>query len=105
MRLNRLTENGPVKMRLAEELRNMEALFWGAYLASMHELGLPATFEPSAKGSSKLDEGFCLKHFTSWQIRGLEDEDVAQDSRMMVPVFYDLGRKHIKVWVFLGWTQ
>jgi hypothetical protein len=24
---------------------------------------------------------------------------------MMVPVFYDLGRKKIKVWAFLGWRS
>src|SRR5262249_7581208 len=29
--------------------------------------------------------------------------DVVSDGRMMVPVFYDLQRRKMKVWVFLGW--
>jgi hypothetical protein len=33
----------------------------------------------------------------------LSDPDVGHDSRMMVPVFCDLGRKKTKVWAFLGW--
>jgi len=27
-----------------------------------------------------------------------------EDIRMMVPVFYDIGRKQMKVWAVLGWA-
>ena len=37
----RASEEGPVSQNLANELRQMEALFWGAYLISMDDLGLP----------------------------------------------------------------
>lgn len=105
LQMNRVTEKGPVSKNLADELNQMEALFWGAYLVSMQELGLSSIFEPVSTRYPKLDEDFCLKHFRSWKNHVLDDDDVAQDSRMMVPIFYDLGRKQVKVWVFLGWSE
>jgi hypothetical protein len=102
--LNRERAEGTAPVHLAEELTQMEALFWGAYLASMQELGLPASMEPSSTGSGLTDES-CLQHFRSWQERMVDDEDVSQDSRMMVPVFFDEARKQMKVWAFLGWRE
>ena len=69
----------------------------------MVELGLPARPEVDASQLSALDKNSCLKHFQEWKVRLLSDPDVARDSRMMVPVFYDLGRKKTKVWAFFGW--
>lgn len=81
----------------------MEALFWGAYLTSMVELGLSAKLEADASYPPTLDENYCLKNFQGWKAYLLSDPDVASDSRMMVPVFHDLGRNKTKVWAFLGW--
>jgi hypothetical protein len=101
--IHRVSEKGPVSQNLGDELRQMEALFWGAYLTSMVELGLPARLETDGSQPPALDENSCLKQFQEWKVRLLSDPDVARDSRMMVPVFYDLGRKKTKVWAFLGW--
>lgn len=101
--IHRVSENAPVSQNLGDELRQMEALFWAAYLTSMAELGLPAKLEADASYPPTLDENYCLKHFQNWKTRLLSDPDIANDSRMMVPVFQDLGRKKTKVWVFLGW--
>jgi hypothetical protein len=43
--------------------------------------------------------------FVQWSADLGADADLAQDSRMMVPVFYDLQRRQTKVWVLLGWSQ
>src|SRR5215469_17626409 len=71
----------------------------------MVELGLPARPEVDASQLSALDKNSCLKHFQEWKVRLLSDPDVARDSRMMVPVFHDLGRKKTRVWAFLGWES
>jgi hypothetical protein len=42
--------------------------------------------------------------FSRWMAELPSDPDVGQDARMMVPVFYDVGRRQTKVWGFLGWT-
>ena len=39
-RLHRLTETGPVRTCLAEELADMESLFFGAHVIVSKELGL-----------------------------------------------------------------
>ena len=44
-------------------------------------------------------------HFLRWVASLRSDPDLARDSRMMVPVFFDLQRKQTKVWVMLGWTS
>jgi hypothetical protein len=34
-----------------------------------------------------------------------DDPDVSRDTRMMVPVFYDIQKQMTKVWVVLGYEQ
>jgi hypothetical protein len=38
----------------------------------------------------------------AWLASIRNDPDLGRDIRTMVPVFYDIGRKQIKVWVVLG---
>ena len=102
--LNRVKADGTAPVPLAEELTQVEALFWGAYLASMQELGLPASMEPASTRSGLTEES-CLQHFRSWQRRVTDDQDLSQDSRMLVPVFFDKARKQMQVWAFLGWRE
>ena len=102
--IHRVSERGPISMNLDEELRHMEALFWGAYLTSMDELGMLPTVDEGPQPQA-CDEDTCRRQFQEWKKNLLLDADVAKDSRMMVPVFHDLGRKKTKVWVFLGWER
>ena len=58
------------------------------------------------------DDVFCLetpievglRRFVEWSSRLTRDEDLGRDPRMMVPLFYDVGREKTKVWVVLGWS-
>jgi hypothetical protein len=93
--VHRLTSEGPCETTLADELRQMEALFAGASAAAWRDLGAES---PSAGDGP--DDGFA-----SWRARISEDRDVARDARMMVPVFYDRQRGMTKVWAFLGWRD
>jgi hypothetical protein len=92
-RLHRLRPGGQVEANLAEEMDGMEKLFAGAAATARRQIGLEKT-------SSSDDQG---QSFTAWRARLTGDEDVSRDVRMMVPVFYDIERRKIKVWALLGW--
>lgn len=86
--MHRLTATGPVRESLADELDGMTALFRSAAAVAGHELGMEAA--PS-------DAEEPLRRFAG-------APGTAEDIRMMVPVFYDLGRHRMKVWAILGWS-
>lgn len=100
--IHRLTAAGPVKENLADELAGMESLMHGAYVTASLQIGL-APDANDAAGSA--DPAVDAARFLHWAANLARDEDVGQDARMMVPVFYDQQRRLTKAWVFLGWTQ
>jgi hypothetical protein len=83
---------------LDTELAGIERLFRGAYVASCRQIGL--ALDSAAHADPDADQ----QSFTSWAARIATDPDVGQDVRMMVPVFFDVERRKLKVWAFLGWT-
>jgi hypothetical protein len=91
--LHRLTQEGPCGPPLAEELVAVEQLFDGAAAAARRDLGM----------GPELADGGNAGRFAGWRASLEADPDVSRDCRMMVPVFYDLGRQRTKVWAFLGW--
>jgi hypothetical protein len=76
-------------------LREIESLFSGACLAVRRELGMahPEGAEPDRE------------RFLDWARHLEDDEDLGRDPRMMVPLFYDVGRNKTKVWAVLGWSS
>lgn len=97
--MKRLTAAGPTNMTLAQELRVMEGLFYGAYLNTAFELGMT----PQSQADLGLGPPKSLALYRGWHPH--KDPDVGQDIRMMVPVFYDVKRRQIKVWAILGVTS
>jgi hypothetical protein len=81
-----------------EGLEAMEALFHGAHVRACRELGLEsdATLLPDRNPDS--DDA----SFRAWAAGIARDHDLGRDTRMMVPVFYDVGRRRMKVWALLG---
>jgi len=96
-RMKRLRADGPVGRPLGAELADMESLFRGAHAVTSRQLGRA----PDPKDGTPADEA----SFRQWSATMADDVDLAGDSRMMVPVFYDILRKKTKVWVVLGWTK
>ena len=90
--MHRQTAAGPVDPDLHEELAFMADLFDGAASTCQHEIG-ESSAEPTDVDAV----------FANW--KPYEDPDLSADVRMMVPVFYDLGREKTKVWVVLGWSK
>jgi hypothetical protein len=90
------TADGSVVAPLGEALAAVESLFRGAYATSCREIGLAHGLPNVGQDEAR---------FSRWADNLAADPDVAQDARMMVPVFYDVGRRKMKVWVFLGWER
>lgn len=101
-KMHRLTAAGPVPPTLAEELLMMENLFYGAYLTVCRQLGMNPTASPSVATGMARDAAAA---FAAWHRKLADDQDVGQDARMMVPLFYDVNRRKTKVLAFMGWTS
>ena len=92
----------PVVLSSDEELRRMEALFYGAHVTVCRQIGMPFSRSfPLGSGQGAAADGAA---FQAWRAALKDDPDLGQDPRMMVPVFFDVLRKKTKVWVFLGWA-
>ena len=102
-KIHRLTASGPVEKDLSMELKEMEALFFGAALIVGNETGcaLQITNRDGSGSGAKKDIEFAVR----WMNHLSDDPDVSLDNRMMVPVFYDLERAMTKVWVVLGYEE
>ena len=102
-KIHRLTASGPVEKDLSLELKEMEALFYGAALIVANETGcaLQITNRDGSGNGVKQDIEFARL----WMDHLSDDPDVSRDTRMMVPVFYDIQKQMTKVWVVLGYEQ
>jgi hypothetical protein len=76
---------------LGEGLDEMEALLRGAWATASAELGLPA---PGTAAERAV--------FRAFQRASSRDPDLTTDLRMMVPLYYDLGRQKHRVLAVLG---
>ena len=99
-KLRRLTAAGPVNISLDSELTLMEALFHGAYLRSSEEIGMKPA--PDSAIGNPGDASLHRALLGAWLDSLPKDPDLGKDIRMMVPIFYDIGRHQTKVWAVLG---
>jgi hypothetical protein len=99
-KMRRLTADGPVNLPLGVELRLMQSVFHGGYLQACGEIGMTPGSEPDlGNGKDANPHRAILK---AWVASIRKDPDLGKDVRMMVPIFYDLGRQKTKVWMVLG---
>jgi hypothetical protein len=95
-KLRRMTPGGPMNISLDEELTVMQGLFHGAYLVACDEIGV------APEADKSLEDGGHRQLFRAWARTYATDPDMQADIRAMVPIFYDLRRRKMKVWVVLG---
>jgi hypothetical protein len=100
-KVHRMGPDVSMNATLAEELDAMEKLFYGAHVTACRQIGMTALGSPRIGVTADA----AAAAFAEWRKQIGEDVDVGRDSRMMVPVFYDLRREKTKVWVFLGWSR
>jgi hypothetical protein len=102
LRMHRLTPDGRSSKCIAEEVNQLEGLFSGAYLVVSRELGVPSSALDKLDGKPIPEAN--AQAFRLWAKVAKADPDLSVDGRMMVPIFYDIGRKKTKVLAFLGWA-
>jgi hypothetical protein len=96
--LHGLRENGPREPDLHAELRSMRDLFYGLYLLSAEDIGA----KPALLEGETIDREKCEKAASDWLARLKTDLDLAADTRVSVPLFYDLRTNTVRLWMTIG---
>jgi hypothetical protein len=95
---HRSLASGPADEPLLDELKGMESLFSGAYLASCHELGE----EPDALVESERQVSLERRLVKAWSASPSRDPDLTADCRAAVPLRYDPERRLTTTLLTLG---
>ncbi len=96
--LHGLRETGPREKDLFAELQFMRSLFYGLYLLSAEDIGQKPTLLPD----EPVDRADCEKTAANWLANFKTDADLAADSRVAAPVYYDSRNGTTRVWMTLG---
>lgn len=98
---SRLTPRGEEGGPLLDELITMEQLYTGAWAVVLDDLGLA----PEGAGIDGRWLLSCKAAARSWASMHRNDPDLAEDVRMMVPLFRDAGRDEFHVLAIVGYEQ
>jgi hypothetical protein len=96
--LHGLTAAGPRPLDLYTELHFMRDLFYGLYAISAEDIGLKPDLTPGETARSEA----CYALAAGWLPKALDDPDLAADTRVAVPVYFDKLRQRTRLWVTLG---
>ena len=94
--LHGLKQGGQRTKSLGTELSEMRDLFYGFYLLSAEDIGL----KPSFARDESVDTEKCYRLAVDWLPKALQDEDLAADTRVAVPVYVDFSK--VRCWATLG---
>ena len=93
-----LKEGGEREMTLWDELHWIRDFYYGLYLVSCEDIGL----RPSFLKDENVDIAHCYEIAEKWLGRALDDEDLAVDTRVSVPIAFDLIPSATHLWVNIG---
>lgn len=95
-----LRKEGDRPVDLLTELAAQRDLFYGLYLVSCDDIGHPSAL----KSEEHPDPERCYEAALAWlnQVAERADPDLAQDTRVAVPIYVDRFRKTTRLWVTLG---
>jgi hypothetical protein len=97
--LHGLRKDGQRERDLASELAQMRDLFYGLYLVSCDDIGL----RPQLADEEILDPHDCYEVAAlAWLATIGEDRDLAEDTRVAVPIYIDPVQGTMRLWVTLG---
>jgi hypothetical protein len=96
--LHGLKAGGERSFDLRTELLGMRDLFYGLYLVSAEDIGL----KPAFATDERVDTERCYRLAVDWLAKAYQDEDLAADTRVGVPVFIDMNRNVTRLWLTLG---
>ncbi len=99
-RLHGLRPEGDRPDDLLTELARQRDLFYGLYLVSCDDIGHASTLKPEELS----DPDRCYEAALAWlsQVADRTDPDLAQDTRVAVPIYVDRFRQTTRLWITLG---
>nr|AXL06669.1 hypothetical protein [uncultured bacterium] len=93
-----LRQAGEQKDDLAAELAAQRDRFYGLYLISCEDIG----HKPELKEGEVADDEACYKSAEAWLAKLADEPDLAEDTRVAVPIYIDPFKKSMRLWVTLG---
>ena len=96
--LHGLRATGIRSDNLANELRAQRDLFYGFYLLSCEDIG----HKPALHDGEVVDSEVCYQIAENWLAKINEDPDMAEDTRVAVPISIDPVNRTMRLWVTLG---
>jgi hypothetical protein len=96
--LHGLREGGERSNTLLEELRWMRELFYGLYLLSAEDIGMA----PALRPDEPVDRASCEAKATEWLASYVQDVDLKVDTRVSVPIYFDVPAQRTRLWATIG---
>jgi hypothetical protein len=96
--LRGLKEGGERSKTLLEELRGMRAFFYGLHLLSAEDIGMA----PALRADEPVDRAACEAKATEWLASYQDDADLKVDTRVSVPIYFDVPRRRTRLWATIG---
>ena len=93
-----LREHGDRGQPLGEELLEIQKRFYGLYLVVCDDIGMVPQFAPQ----ENVDQEDCYQTACQWLEQIKENPDLAKDTRVSIPVAYDLEKSRTRMWSTLG---
>jgi hypothetical protein len=96
--LRGLTEGGERTKTLLDELQLMRALFYGFHLLSVEDIGMA----PALRPDEPVDRASCEAKATEWLASYVQDVDLKVDTRVSVPIYFDVPAQRTRLWATIG---
>ncbi len=93
-----LKEGGEREMTLWDELHWMRDFYYGLYLVSCEDIGL----RPKFLDDEEVEAEKCVQLANNWLNVAFEDEDLAVDTRVGIPIAYDPTTDKTHLWINIG---
>jgi hypothetical protein len=93
-----LREGGAQHDDLATELAAQRDRFYGLYLISCEDIG----HKPALNDGEVADPEACYQAAGAWLARIADEADLAEDTRVAVPIYVDPFKGRTRLWVTLG---
>jgi hypothetical protein len=96
--LHGLKEGGERSTNLLAELRYMRKLFYGFHLLSAEDIGMA----PDVRTDEPVDRVACEATATKWLDSYESDPDLKVDTRVSVPLYFDVVNRRSRLWATIG---
>ena len=96
--LHGLKDGGERSKTLLEELHWMREFFYGLHLLSAEDIGMA----PALRSDEPVDRAACEARATQWLANYRDDLDLRLDTRVSVPIYFDVPRRRTRLWATIG---